>query len=154
GAFQLGGAGGNNPNGGTVITAGQPAWVNMNIACYGVPGFGTPFNPTIFRPYPTLGSILNVANIASSNYNAFQLSIRKVTAPISFGLSYTYSHSIDNSSDRSDADFVNSYDLASNRASSNFDQRHNVAFSFISQLPIRQFINRWSGALVDSSNTL
>jgi len=151
GVFELGGI--YNANGGAVITPGQPAWVNMNIACYGVAGFGKPFNPSVFRPYPTLGSILNVANIASSNYNAFQLSIRKTTAPVSFGLSYTYSHSIDDSSDRADADFVNSYDLASNRASSNFDQRHNVAFSFISQLPIRQFLNGWSGLFSDATNT-
>jgi hypothetical protein len=153
GVFELGGTV-SNPNGGALITIGQPAWVNMNIACYGVPGFGKPFNPSVFRPYPTLGSILNVANIASSNYNAFQLALRKTTAPISFGLSYTYSHSIDDSSDRADADFVNSYDLSSNKASSNFDQRHNVAFSFISQLPIRQFINGWSGLFSDSTNKL
>jgi len=142
GVFELGGTStASNPNGGPVITIGQPAWVNMNIACYGVSGFGKPFNPSVFRPYPTLGSILNVANIASSNYNAFQFSVRKTTAPISFGLSYTYSHSIDNSSDRADADFVNSYDLASNRASSNFDQRHNAAFSYIYGLPIRRALN-------------
>jgi hypothetical protein len=136
GIFELGGTGSSNIIGGPVIAPGQPAWVNMNIACYGAAGFGKPFNPSVFRPYQTLGSILNVANIASSDYNAFQLSIRKTTAPISFGFSYTYSHSIDNSSDRADADFVNSYDLSSNKASSNFDQRHNLAFSFISQLPI------------------
>jgi len=155
GVFELGGTGSTNPSGGPVVTIGQPAWVNMNIACYGVPGFGKPFNPSVFRPYPTLGSILNVANIASSNYNAFQLAVRKTTAPISFGLSYTYSHSIDDSSDRADADFVNSYDLAINKASSNFDQRHNVAFSFISQLPIRRFLNGWSGLFSsDATNTL
>jgi hypothetical protein len=140
GAFELGGAGIVNPNGGPVITPNQPAWVNMNIACYGVTGYGTPFNPSAFRPYPTLGSILNVANVASSNYNAFQFSLRKVTAPLSLGLSYTYSHSIDDSSDRSDADFVNSYDLASNRASSNFDQRQNLSLSFIYDLSIRNFL--------------
>jgi hypothetical protein len=140
GIFELGGIT-NNPNGGPVISVGQPSWVNMNIACYGVAGFGKPFNPSVFRPYPTLGSILNVANIASSNYNAFQLGVRKTTAPLSFGLSYTYSHSIDNSSDRADADFVNSYDLASNRASSNFDQRQNAAFSFIYAMPIRSVLN-------------
>lgn len=154
GLFEIGGTGATNPNGGTVIAPGQPSWVNMNIACYGAAGFGKPFNPSVFRPYPTLGSILNVTNIASSNYNAFQLALRKTTAPVSFGLSYTYSHSIDDSSDRADADFVNSYDLSSNKASSNFDQRHNVAFSFISQLPIRQFLNGWSGLFGDSSNTL
>jgi hypothetical protein len=98
GNFELGGVA--NPNGGSTVTIGQPAWVNMSIACYGVPGFGTPFNPSVFRPYPTFGSILAVANNASSSYNAFQFSLRKTTAPLAFGLSYTYSHSIDNSSDR------------------------------------------------------
>src|SRR5262249_58431869 len=62
-------------------------------------------------------------------------------APFSFGLSYTYSHSIDNSSDRADADFVNSYNLASNRASSNFDQRHNASLNFIYALPVRGVLN-------------
>ncbi len=141
GVFELGGVG--NPNGGATIAAGQPAWVNMSIACYGVPGFGNPFNPTVFRPYATLGSILAVANNASSKYHALQLSMRKATAPLVYGLSYTYSHSLDNSSDRADADFVNSYDLASNRASSNFDQRHNLSLSFIYSLPARRFLNNW-----------
>src|SRR3974377_2243841 len=115
----------------------------MNIACYGVPGFGSPCNPSVFRPYPTLGSILNVSNIASSSYNAFQFAIRKTTAPVSFGLSYTYSHSLDDSSDRSDADFVNSYDLASNKASSNFDQRHSLTFIYIYDLPRKKLISNF-----------
>ena len=140
GSFELGGSGSLNPNGGVVIAPGQPGWVNMNIACYGVPGFGKPFNPSVFRPYPTIGSILVVANNASSDYNAFQFSLRKTVTPFVIGLSYTYSHSIDNSSDRSDADFVNSYDLASNRASSNFDQRNNLSINFIYDLPIRNFL--------------
>jgi hypothetical protein len=151
GNFELGGGASVNPNGGTIISLGQPAWVNMNIACYGVPGFGTPFNPSVFRPYPTLGSVLSVSNIASSNYNAFQFSLRRAVAPLVFGLSYTYSHSIDNSSDRADADFVNSYDLASNKASSNFDQRQNLSLSFIYDLPIRKFLNSWSHLLPEDS---
>ena len=142
GTFELGGVG--NVNGGTTITAGQPAWVNMSIACYGLPGFGNPFNPSVFRPYPTMGSILAVVNNASSKYNAFQLNLRKTTAPVVFGLSYTYSHSIDNSSDRADADFVNSYDLASNKASSNFDQRHNLSFNYIFDLPLHKFLYNWT----------
>jgi hypothetical protein len=140
GQFELGGSSSANPNGGTVISSGQPAWVNMMIACYGEPGFGTPFNPSVFRPYPTLGSILNVANIASSDYNAFQFSLRRTIAPLVVALSYTYSHSIDDSSDRSDADFVNSYDLPGNRASSNFDQRHSLSLSYIYDLPIQKFL--------------
>lgn len=138
GQFELGGPAAANPNGGTIISSGQPAWVNMNIACYGVSGFGTPFNPSVFRPYPTLGSILSVSNSADSKYNAFQLSVRRSIAPLVLGVSYTYSHSIDDSSDRSDADFVNSYDLAGNKASSNFDQRHSLSFSYIYDLPLQK----------------
>jgi len=142
GTFELGGVG--NASGGTAIAPGQPGWVNMNIACYGLPGFGNPFNTSVFRPYTTMGSILAVANNASSKYSAFQLNLRKTTAPAVFGLSYTYSHSLDNSSDRADADFVNSYDLASNKASSNFDQRHNLSFNYIYDLPLRKFLYGWT----------
>ena len=144
GVFELGGAGIVNPNGGPVITPNQPAWVNMNIACYGAPGYGTPFNPSAFRPYPTLGSILSVANIADSRYNAFQFGLRKSVAPLVLGLAYTYSHSTDDSSDRADADFVNSYDLASNKASSNFDQRHSVSLSYIYDLPLERVLSHFA----------
>jgi Carboxypeptidase regulatory-like domain len=140
GQFQIGGTGYVNPNGGVILSPGQPGWVNMNIACYGVAGFGTPFNPSVFRPYPTLGSILSVANIADSDYNAFQFTLRRTVAPVVLGLSYTYSHSIDDSSDRSDANFVNSYDLAGNKASSDFDQRHSVSLSYIYDLPLQRLL--------------
>lgn len=149
GTFQLGGSSHVNPNGGAVIAPGQPGWVNMNIACYGVPGFGIPFNPSVFRPYPTLGSILSVSNIASSNYNAFQFGLRKATAPLVFGLSYTYSHSIDNSSDRADADFVNSYNLAHNKANSNFDQRHSLSLSYIYDVPLQKALFNFTHWLDD-----
>jgi Carboxypeptidase regulatory-like domain/TonB-dependent Receptor Plug Domain len=134
GQFELGGTSSLNP--GTVISQGQPGWDNLNIACYGTAGFGTPFNPSVFRPYPTLGSILSVANIADSSYNAFQFGLRRTFAPLVLGISYTYSHSIDDSSDRSDVDFVNSYDLAANRASSSFDQRNSLSISYIYDLPL------------------
>ena len=147
GTFELGGVG--NTNGGTTIAPGQPAWVNMSIACYGAPGFGTPFNPSVFRPYQTVGNILTVANTADSNYNAFQFSLRKTIAPFVFALSYTYSHSIDDSSDRADADFVNSYDLASNKASSNFDQRHSLSLSYIFDLPLQKALHKFTHFLDD-----
>jgi hypothetical protein len=142
GQFELGGTASTNPNGGVILSAGQPGWTNMNVACYGAPGFGTPFNPSVFRPYPTLGSILSVANSANSTYNAFQLSVRRTVAPLVLGISYTYSHSIDDSSDRSDANFVNSYDLAGNKASSDFDQRHSLSLSYIYELPLLRYVPR------------
>ena len=140
GQFELGGSGFSNPNGGNIISPGQPGWVNMNIACYGASGFGTPFNPSTFRPYPTLGGILSVANRADSNYHALQLSLRRTVAPLVLGVSYTYSHSIDDSSDRSDADFVNSYDLGANTASSSFDQRQSLSVSYIYDLPLQKLM--------------
>jgi hypothetical protein len=51
-------------------------------------------------------------------------------------LAYTYSHSIDNSSDRYDNAFVNAYNLAANRGNSSFDMRHNLAISYVYALPI------------------
>jgi hypothetical protein len=55
---------------------------------------------------------------------------------MTLGVAYTYSHSIDDASDRSDATFVNSFDIASNRASSNFDQRHLLHISYILDVPV------------------
>jgi hypothetical protein len=50
-------------------------------------------------------------------------------------VAYTWSHSIDDSSDRYDGSFVNSYNLAQSRASSNFDQRHLLTFNYVYDLP-------------------
>jgi hypothetical protein len=53
---------------------------------------------------------------------------------LDLGVSYTYSHSIDDSSDRSDTTLVNSDNLSSNTASSNFDQRHLLNISYVYKL--------------------
>ena len=62
---------------------------------------------------------------------------------LTLGVSYTYSHSIDDASDRSDPVLVNSYDLRENRASSNFDERHLVNISYVYQLPLKDFPRRF-----------
>jgi hypothetical protein len=54
---------------------------------------------------------------------------------LTFSAAYTYSHSIDDSSDRYDTTFVDSYDIARARASSNFDQRHALSISYVYALP-------------------
>jgi len=125
-------------SGGVVVGPGSAAWDNMSVACYGAPNFGTPLYPSLFRPLPTMGSIMSVANTGDSRYNAFQLSVRRSAAPLVLGIAYTYSHSIDDSSDRSDANFVNSYDLSMNKASSSFDIRHNAVISYVYDLPLRK----------------
>jgi hypothetical protein len=54
---------------------------------------------------------------------------------LSLDASYTWSHSLDDSSDRYDGNFVNAYDLALTRASSNFDQRQLLNVGYVYDLP-------------------
>ena len=61
---------------------------------------------------------------------------RRNAGGLQLTVAYTYSHSIDNSSDRYDSSFVDSYNLSSYRASSVFDQRHIFTVSYIYDLPI------------------
>ncbi len=116
-----------------VLPSGAPvlgqALVNLNVACGNV-------NPDLYRPYQGYDSIYGIVGGANSEYNAFQVAGRHNAGGLQLTLAYTYSHSIDNSSDRYDSSFVNSYDLASYRASSNFDQRHIFTVSYIYDLPI------------------
>ena len=123
---------------GTVVSAQNPAYVYLQAACTNT---HTPnVNALPARPYPGLGQVLALENVANSTYHALQVTLRRSRGPLTAGVSYSYSHSIDNSSDRSDPVLVNSYDLAQNRASSNFDQRHLLNISYVYQLPTLKFI--------------
>ncbi len=120
---------------GTIVSAQNPAFINLQTACAGVrPTTGTPFNVNTVRPFIGLAQIFSLQNGADSSYHAFQTTLRRTAGPLTAGVAYSYSHSIDDSSDRSDTTFVNSYDLRSNRASSNFDQRHLLNISYVYQL--------------------
>ena len=132
---------------GAVVNPGNPAYVNLQTACYGQLLPGELPDPNSQRPYPGLGQIVSLENSANSSYNAFQTTLRRTAGPVTLGISYSYSHSLDNSSDRSDATFVNSYDLQANRASSNFDQRHLLNVSYIYELPLLWFVENPLGPL-------
>jgi len=98
----------------------------------------SPFIPNVNslpHPYPGLGRVLALQNIANSNYQALQVTLRRSRGPLTAGLSYSYSHSIDDASDRSDPVLVDSYNLDGNRANSNFDVRHLATFSYLYRLP-------------------
>jgi Carboxypeptidase regulatory-like domain/TonB-dependent Receptor Plug Domain len=132
-----------------VIAPGDQGYVNMFIACTGNPGFANTntSKPTklgisadAVRPYPGFSNIISVANIADSFYHALQGTLRQTTGPLTIGLAYTYSHSIDDASDRSSANFANSLDLRSNRASSDFDQRHLLNINYIYDLPLLKLL--------------
>jgi len=71
------------------------------------------------------------------------------------GVAYTYSHSLDDASDRSNANFVNAYNLSDNKGSSDFDQRHILSVSYIYSLPLRKALESVLGWEADDpSNTL
>jgi hypothetical protein len=124
---------------GTYVDQGTAAYRNLATACVGVtnPNTRTPYFPTAngFRPYLGLAQIVALSNTANSSYHALQTTMRHQEGAFTLALSYTFSHSLDNSSDRFDP-VPNAYDLASNRASSNFDHRHLLNVSYIYDLPI------------------
>ncbi|MFZ0879747.1 MAG: hypothetical protein WA002_09635, partial [Candidatus Acidiferrales bacterium] len=107
--------------------SGQAA-VNLNIAC------GNDPDPS--RPFLGIGDITRIENAANSIYNAFQLSARRTAGDMTFSLAYTYSHAIDDSSSRFDNAFVNSYDIASQRSSGDYDQRHIFNLSYVYDIPL------------------
>lgn len=122
-------------NNNLTVGPGNPGYSNLLAACFGTPGKNFP-DPNSLRTFaPGFDRILSLQNIADSNYHALQATLRRVKGPLTLGVAYTYSHSIDDSSDRSDTTLVNSYDLAANRASSNFDQRHLLNVSYVLALP-------------------
>ncbi len=122
-----------NPTGatlanGTVLGPSSPGLDNLFVACAN--------NPDPLRPLLGVSKITRLEDQANSIYNAMQVSVRRTVGDLTLSVAYTYSHSIDNSSDRYDNAFVNSYDVATNRASSNFDVRHNLAISYVYALPL------------------
>jgi len=129
---------------GYAIAPSNPAYNNLSTACYDYNKGGNAANPNSYRTYaPGMGNIYSLENTANSSYNAFQFTLRRVAAPLTLGVAYTYSHSFDNSSDRSDSNFVNSYNVRGNRASSNYDQRHLLHINYIYDLPLRRFLQNF-----------
>jgi hypothetical protein len=119
---------------GTPITG--DALIHLNIACGNAA-------PDYFRQnFPGWDTIDGIGFGASSNYNALQISGRRTATNLELTLAYTYSHAIDDASDRYDGNFVDSYNLRANRASSNLDQRQILNFSYIYTLPTFSEHNR------------
>jgi hypothetical protein len=105
------------------------ALINLGVAACGA-------NPDLFRPFPGYGDIAYLVNAASSSYNSLQFALRRSMGGLDLSFAYTYSHSIDDSSDRFDGSFVDAYNPGANRASSSFDQRHVLNFGYVWDLPI------------------
>src|SRR6202021_2204666 len=129
-----------------------PAAPNLSVACGN--------DPSGFRRFVGYGTITRKLFAADSIYNSLQVSIRRTIAPLTLSVSYTYSHSLDDSSDWQDANFVNSFDLRGNRASSNFDERHILTVSYIYNIPsfhetgvTKAILGGWQYSGITSFNT-
>jgi hypothetical protein len=113
----------------TGTTGGQVA-TNLVVAC------ANDANP--FRPFRGFGDITALDNGASSSYNALQAQLRRSIGAVQLNVSYTYSHSIDDTSDGGifgDGGILNAFDFPAFRAASNFDQRHTFSTSAVYDLP-------------------
>jgi hypothetical protein len=110
--------------------SGQVA-TNLAVACGTVTSVAS-----VRTAFPGYGNIGTLRDVANSVYHSLQVGANRTVGDLTLSVSYTYSHSIDDSSDRGDNAFVNAYNFAANRASSNFDQRHSLSFSYVYGLPI------------------
>jgi hypothetical protein len=105
-----------------------PTAQNLAVACG-----SSPADP--YRQYLGYSNITQIDWGANSSYNALQISARRTASHAQFTLAYTYSHSLDDSSDRYDGSFLNSYNMAMTRANSNFDQRQILNIGYVLDAP-------------------
>ena len=114
---------------------------NIAVACG-----ASPADP--YRPYIGYSTIALIEPQANSSYNAMQVAAHRSASFLTFTLAYTWSHSIDDSSDRYDGNFLDSYDIARTRASSNYDQRHILNVGYVVDLPFFRNIKTPAGKLL------
>ncbi len=91
------------------------------------------------------GSNANQSATGNSNYNSLQLSARHTSGRLQIFAAYTFSKSLDYSSNLGEA--VNPTNAALSYALSSFDIRHNFVVSYDFQLPIDKALrvaNRWT----------
>ena len=114
---------------------------NLAVACG-----ANPADP--YRPYIGYSTISLIEPQANSSYNSMQVSARRTASILSFTLAYTWSHSLDDSSDRYDGNFLDSYNIRRTRASSNFDQRHILNVGYVVDLPFYRNTSTLAGKLL------
>jgi protocatechuate 3,4-dioxygenase beta subunit len=138
---------------GVTVSSQNPAIINLEVACQGESPQVPIALTNTFRPYPGIGEIFSLQNGADSTYHGFQTTLRRTQGPLTAGVAYSFSHSIDDSSDRTDPTFVNSLNLRSNKASSNYDQRHLLNISYVYSLPkLSEILQKWINEFPASSD--
>jgi hypothetical protein len=94
---------------------------------------------------PNFGSDTAMTTIGNSNYNSLQVTLRHTSGPLQLLAAYTYSKSIDQSSNLGEE--VNPLNPSLSRALSAFDLTQNFVVSYSYQLPLERLLharNRWT----------
>jgi hypothetical protein len=92
-------------------------------------------NLDALRPFKGYNSIRETDNVASSRYNALQVSWnRRLTKGLLFGMAYTYSKSMDDGSNQRDI-IPDTYYAGNLWGPSEFDTRHVFITNFLYELP-------------------
>src|SRR3984885_14483672 len=102
------------------------------------PSTGGQVNGTRGPLGPNFGSNALQSNIGHANYNALELSARHTTGRLEFSAAYTYSKSLDQSSNIGEE--VNPFNPSLSYALSAFDVKHNFVVSYDYQIPFDRFL--------------
>jgi hypothetical protein len=117
--------------------------------CLSLPTCGPGGEDTVY--YPATGGVVNgtrgplganfgsdalQSTIGDANYNALELSARHTSKSLEFSAAYTYSKSMDESSNVGEE--VNPFDPRLSYALSSFDVKHNFVLSYEYQLPLER----------------
>ncbi len=98
------------------------------------------------RPYPTFARIRLEYYGVNTSYNSLQVHFeRRFTKGLSFSAAYTWSHEIDNALETTNSGGCgcqNPRDLAAERTSGIYDQRHNLVIGYVWQIPLA---SNWTG---------
>ena len=105
-------------------------------------------NANALRPFLGLGILGLAENSGLSRYDGMQISIeRRFTSGFHFGLAYTYSRSMDNTSSLTDV-LPNAYDDRNYWGYSDFDRTHVFILNSIYAVPLLKGNSGWAGRLL------
>ncbi len=104
------------------------------------------------RPYPEFARIRLQSYSANTSYNSLQFRFeRRLSKGLNFTAAYTYSHEIDDAWETTNSGGCgcqNPRNLAAERASGVYDQRHNLVIGYVWQIPFPKSLQGISGAVI------
>ena len=127
------------------LAAGQTPCGPFNESNVFITASGQTINGTRGPLGPNFGSDTTETTIGNSGYNSLQVTLRHSSGPLQLLAAYTYSKSLDQSSNLGEE--VNPINPSLSRALSAFDVTHNFVVSYSYQLPLPRLFghtNRWT----------